>query len=98
MWIGGDEIVRAGVDVGEIASSPAGDGNFLADAFRVLEHHHSPAALSSFNRAKETCCSAADHYDICLIHCQIANCRLHSVANKFAELREMGRLTLQMSA
>ena len=52
VWIGGDEIVSAGIEVSEIASSAAGDGDFLSDAFCVLEHDNTPAALSSFNRAK----------------------------------------------
>ena len=75
--IGGDEIVRAGMDVGEVASSAAGNGDLLADAVRVLEYHHFPAPLSSFNRAEKTCCSASDNYNI-MIHsdCQFADCRL----------------------
>src|SRR5687767_13062000 len=79
VWVGGDEVVGAGVNVSEVASSPAGDGDLLADAVRVLEHHHSAATLGSFNRAKQACCSAADNYDI-MIHCRlpISNCRFKS--------------------
>jgi hypothetical protein len=52
VWIVGNEIVRTRVDVCEIASAPAGDGNFLAYSFSVLDNKDAPASLSSFDRTK----------------------------------------------
>ena len=37
MRIGGEEIFRRGVDVGEVAAATAGDEDFFADAVGVLE-------------------------------------------------------------
>ena len=40
MWIGGKKILRAGVQVGEIAAAAAGDQDFLADSIRAFEHQN----------------------------------------------------------
>jgi hypothetical protein len=49
VWIGGKEILRAGVQVGEVAAAAAGDQDFLADSIRAFEHQNIAASLAGFN-------------------------------------------------
>ena len=46
MRVFGKETIRRAVQVGEIAASAAGDEDFFAGAFGVVEHHHAAAALA----------------------------------------------------
>ena len=49
--IGGEEILRLAMDVGEIAAASAGDEDFLADAVGVLQDRDAAAALARFDGA-----------------------------------------------
>src|ERR1019366_4571426 len=49
MGIRGNEILRAGVQIGEIAAAAARDQNFLADAIRVFEDQDASSARAGFD-------------------------------------------------
>jgi hypothetical protein len=51
--IGGEEILRRGMSVGEIAPASAGDEDFLANAVGMLEDGDAAAALACLDGAKE---------------------------------------------
>ena len=51
MRIAGEKILRATVNIGEVAASAAGDQNFLAAAVGVLENGDAPPALPRFDGA-----------------------------------------------
>ena len=53
VFVGADEILRATVDVREVAASSTGDEDFLADAVGKFKDRDTPSASSSFHRAKE---------------------------------------------
>ena len=40
VWVVGEIIFRAGMEIGEIAATTAGDENFFSDSMVVLEHKH----------------------------------------------------------
>lgn len=62
--VGADEILRATVDVCEVAASSTGDKNFLADAVGKFKDRDAPSASSSFRRAKEPCGASAEDESI----------------------------------
>ncbi len=64
VFVSADEILRATVDVREVAASSTGDENFLADAVGKFKDRDAPSALSSFRRAKEPCGASAEDESI----------------------------------
>jgi len=52
MWVPRNKILRRAINIGEIASSPAGNENFLSDAVGVLQNRDAPSALSRLDRAQ----------------------------------------------
>ena len=60
----GDEIFRRGIQVGEVASSTAGDPDFFPDARIVLQHDDGSSALSGLDGAHETGGTGADNNDV----------------------------------
>src|SRR6476646_1152123 len=61
MWIGGNEVFRTAMDVGEIAAPTAGDQYLFADSFRALQYGHASPATARFHRAHEPGCSRAQN-------------------------------------
>ena len=53
MRVGGEEVFRRGVAVGEVAAAAAGDEDLLAGAVGVVEHEHAAAAAAGFDGAHE---------------------------------------------
>ena len=53
MGIGGEEVIRGGVNVGEIAAATAGDEDFFADAVGVFKDGDAAAAVAGFDGTKE---------------------------------------------
>ncbi len=49
--IGGDEIFRSAINVGEVAASSTGDEDFFADALSVIEKGDAASALAGFDCA-----------------------------------------------
>ena len=65
--IGGNEVFRLAVQVGEVAASAAGNQDLLADALGALQHYHTSSALAGFDGAHEPRRSAAQDDDVKLL-------------------------------
>ena len=70
MWIRGNEVVGARVQVGEVAPAAAGDSDLFANPVGVLKHNYFAPALGGFNSAEQTSSACADYDDIFLLHVQ----------------------------
>ncbi len=66
--IGGDEIFRTAVQVGEVAAPAAGDQDLFADALGPLQHGHAAPAPAGFNGAHQAGCSAAENDHVKTLH------------------------------
>ena len=62
--VGREEVVRPGVDIGEIAASAAGDGDFLSGAVIAFEQGDPASALSGGEGAHHARGPAADDDDV----------------------------------
>src|SRR5262249_1291656 len=74
MRISGKKILWSRVNVRKIATSATGDEDFLSDLFRTFEHSYTPAALSSFNRAHQSCRTSSQYYCVELSAHRRSNC------------------------
>ena len=73
VWIGRKKILRAGVQVGEIAAAAAGDQDFLADAVRAFEHQNAPPALARFHGTHQPGGAGSENDDVVFpIHARIS--------------------------
>jgi hypothetical protein len=61
MGIGGEEILRSGVNIGEIAATAAGNKDFFADAIRKFNYGNMTATIASFERSKEASGTSAEN-------------------------------------
>src|SRR5206468_12008533 len=68
VWIGGKKVLRVRVDISEVATPAARDGDFLSDSIRMFQNQDSTPALAGFNRTKKTGGSSANHDDIPFQH------------------------------
>ena len=68
MWIFGEKIFCAAVDVGEVASTATGDEDLFADAFGMIEQHDTPSAAACFDCAHHAGSARSQDYDISLLH------------------------------
>ena len=64
MLVGAYEILRAAMDICEIAAAAAGDEDFLADAIGALKDGDAASALSSFGCAEESCGAGAEDENV----------------------------------
>jgi len=64
MPIGGEEVVRASVNIGEIAAASAGDEDLPARPIGTLEHGDAPAAAASFDSSHEASSAGAEDDDV----------------------------------
>jgi hypothetical protein len=64
----GEEVLRLGVKIREVATAAAGDQDFFADFFGALEEHHAAAALSGFDGAQESGGAAAQNDHVKVVH------------------------------
>ena len=74
MGVGGEEVFGAAVDVGEVAAASAGDEDFLAGAFGVVEEEDAAAAAAGFDGAHEAGGAGAEDEDVDFSHrvyCQL---------------------------
>ena len=62
--IGGEEVVGAGEEVGEVRAASAGDEDFFADAVGAFEEEDAAAALAGFDGAHQAGCACACNYDV----------------------------------
>ena len=60
----GEEVFGATVDVGEVAASAAGDEDFFAGFFGVVEQEDSAVAAAGFDGAHEAGCACAEDGDV----------------------------------
>ncbi len=60
MGIGGEEILRLGMEVGEVAAASTGDEDFFADAVGVFEDGDASAAFGGFDGAESAGGAGAD--------------------------------------
>jgi hypothetical protein len=72
VWIGGDEILRARIQIGEVASPASRDSNLLTNPLSMFKDNHAAAAIAGFNRTKKTCRSTSDYHNIALMHAQVS--------------------------
>ena len=66
--VGGEEVFRAGVEVGEVASPAAGDEDFFAGAVGVLEDEGAASAAAGFEAAHETSGSGSEDENVDRFH------------------------------
>ena len=64
----GEEVLRLGVKIREVAAAAAGDEDFLADFFGAFEEYYPAAALSGFDGAEESSGAAAQNDHIEVVH------------------------------
>jgi len=62
-----EEILRAAVDVREIAAATAGNEDFLANTIGTLEDGDAAAAFAGFGGAKESCGTSAENQCVKLV-------------------------------
>ena len=70
-----NEILGLGVDISEITASTAGDEDFLAALFGMLDDEHAFAAFAGFDGAHQSRCSCANYNHIIELHEILACCR-----------------------
>ena len=69
MRVRGEEVFCLAINVGKIATSAAGDKNFLADAVGTLDNRGAAAAFAGFDRADQPGRPCADNHSVeCLGH------------------------------
>ncbi len=63
MWIGGEEISRSRVQIGEVAAPAAGDQDLLADPVGMVKQKNPASAAARMDGAEKTCGAGAhdDH-------------------------------------
>jgi hypothetical protein len=66
--VGGEEVFRRGVEVGEVAAASAGDEDFLAGTVGVVEDEGAAAAAAGFDGAHEACGSGSEDEDVDFFH------------------------------
>ena len=66
--VGGYEVVRRGVQVGEIAAPAAGHQDLLAGLVGVVQHQHRAAAITGAGGAHQTRRAGTDYHDIIVLH------------------------------
>ena len=64
MGIGGEEVLRLAVNVGEVAAASAGDEDFLADAVGVFKDGDATATLAGLDGAQQTGSATADDQNV----------------------------------
>ena len=62
--IGGEEIFGCGVNVGEIATTTAGDEDFFANAVGMFEDRDAAAAFASFDGAEKAGGASAEDHNV----------------------------------
>ena len=68
MFVRGNEIFRAAIEIGEITAAAAGDQDFLADAIGTLQHSDAPSAFAGLDRTKEPRGASAENQNVKLVH------------------------------
>jgi hypothetical protein len=61
VWIGGEEVFRGAVKIGEVAAASTGDQDLLADAFRVFDQGDATSPLRGYHCAHQAGGAGAEH-------------------------------------
>jgi hypothetical protein len=64
MFVGAKEILRAAMDVREIATAATGDENFLADAVGALEDGDAATSFAGLDRTEEARGTCAENQSV----------------------------------
>ena len=64
MRIGGEEILRRAIEIGEVGAAAAGNEDFAADAVVAFENGDTAAAFTAFGGAEETGGTGAEDEDV----------------------------------
>src|SRR5713226_6478858 len=78
VFVGGNEIFRLAMNVGEITAPSAGDENLLPYSIGMLEHGDTPSAFAGLNRAEEAGGTAPKHQGIKVAHQERASLDLEA--------------------
>jgi hypothetical protein len=92
--IGGDEVLRLGVHVGEVAAAASGDANFLSHRSVAFENDSGPSALACFDGAHQPGGSGADNNHVGIRHSFRHHIRTHfarAPAHERSECEPVGR-------
>ncbi len=68
MRIFGEEVLRLGVKIREVAAAAAGDQDFFADFFGAFEEHDAATAFARFDGTHQAGCAAAENDHIKVVH------------------------------
>ena len=68
VFVSGNEILRLAIEIGEITTAAAGDQDFLADAFGMLQHGDTQSAFAGFDRAKQSRGAGAENHSVEFTH------------------------------
>ena len=68
VWIFGDEMLRAGAEVGEIAPASAGDQDFLPSFCLVVQDGDTPALLSGLGGAHQARRPRSKNHNVEIVH------------------------------
>src|SRR5699024_10197453 len=61
-------LVDGGVNIGEVAAATAGDADFFAGEFGVIDHKDGAAALAGFYGRHHAGSTGAEHHDVVVDH------------------------------
>ena len=64
----GDKILRTGMDIGEIASTAAGNADLFGGLCRMIGNHHGSTALAGFNCTHQAGCTGTNDQNIDFFH------------------------------
>ena len=64
MGVGGEELIRLAVEIGEVAAASAGDEDFFSDFVGVFKEEHAAAAFTGFDRAKKPGGTGTENNDV----------------------------------
>ncbi len=78
MRIRGKKILRAGVQIGEIAAAAAGDQDLLPDSIRAFEHQHTASALAGFDGTHQPGSTASENDDVIVLINTLINVLIHA--------------------
>jgi hypothetical protein len=64
VWVRGEKVFGAGVEVGEVAAASAGDEDLLAGLFGVVEEEDAAIAATGLDGAQETSSAGTEDDDV----------------------------------
>ena|SRR5438067_1901349 len=59
--IGGEEVFRRAMNIGEVAAASSGDENFLSEPIGMIQHGDATSALAGFDGTHKPCRATAEN-------------------------------------